>query len=246
MKAPKWFKNLLWASSFWAVTCFVLFVFADKIVMPIIAGQLKSTVELPQVEGLGQTEAETILQELGLGVIWREEGKYSSTIPEDAVLTQLPSSGREVKKGRNVILTRSLGKRRVEIPNLRGESKRQGSISLERIGVVKGPDIAGYHSSIPRGVIIRTQPQEGTLARIGDTVSLVISSGRQDGHTLLPNVTGVALEQAQSNLLSIGFELGNLIQSESKEHIAGTVIQQYPKHGEYLPKGSKINLTVTQ
>lgn len=246
MKLPQWTKSYLWAASFWFVACFLLFVIADKLVMPIIAGQWTSTVEVPLVEGLSRQAAESKITDLDLKVVWREEGKYSSTIPENKVLNQIPRSGREVKVGRTVRLTPSLGKRKVALPELRGESQKQGKITLKRLGVVQGSNIKGFHANIPRGVIIRTEPQEGSMVRMGDTVSLVISSGRQAGMTLLSQLTGISLEEAKTKIESSGLKLGKLTQSKSEEHIAQTVIGQYPLPGEYLSPGTEVDLTITE
>ncbi len=242
----KFSKNILWAGTFWFILCTVLFIFTDKVILPIISGQLTSTIEIPAVEGLEAPEAEATILAADLGVIWREDGKYSSLVPEGQVLTQLPQAGRVVKVGRNIRLTKSLGKRKTPLPNLRGESLRQGKITLKRLGVVQGKTIKGSHSTIPRGVIIRSLPQEGSMVRAGDSISLVISSGRIDKTTLLPNLTETSLDDAKQQLQELGFEPGQVIEEKSDKHIAGTVINQYPRAGEYLPAYSKINLTISQ
>lgn len=239
-----WVKNFLWAAFIWMVACFMLLVIADKVILPIIAGQLKSKVIVPPIEGLSPESAKMALESVELEHAWRENGKYSSLIEDGAVLTQMPSAGREVKSGRKIYLTKSLGKRQVSLPELRGKSKRQGQVTMQRLGVVEGAIQNGYHASIPRGVIIRTIPQEGSLVRVGDTVSLVISNGRQDGLFLLPRVEGEVLPEAKKYLEKIGFKLGVIQERVSEQHTANTVLSQYPKHGEYLAAGTEILLTV--
>ena len=151
----------------WAIGLIVLALVVDKIVMPLLAGAFTSTGTVPSLEGLAPEVAEKKLDSAGFKFEWLEEGRYNSPVPAGMVLVQLPAAGRTAKLGRTVKLTRSLGIREVEIPDLRGKSQKQAEISLTRAGLVQGEIVKGAHASIPRGVVIRTDPMAGNKVRLG-------------------------------------------------------------------------------
>jgi len=231
----------------WVVILFLLAFFVDKIVMPIFAGKLTRTEIVPALEGMDRAAAEAALAEAGFKTEWLEEGRYSAQVPAGMVLVQMPKAGREAKVGRTVKLTPSLGLREVVIPDLRGTSQKQASISLSRAGLVQGEIVKGAHASIPRGVVIRTIPGAGDKVRIGDTVKVVISAGATKGKILLPNFEGVPLDDVYAKLETLGFVVGKIKRikdPEDRGYAPGTVLETSPKYGDYLPPDTKINFVI--
>lgn len=246
-------KLLAWAKTapvvkaiaVWIVLLIVLAFFVDKLVMPIFSGHFASTGEVPNLEGMSEEAAQKALDDAGFKYEWLEEGRYSAQIPAGMVLVQMPAAGRTAKLGRTVKLTRSLGLREVEIPDLRGKSQKQASISLARAGLVQGAIVKGAHQSIPRGVVIRTIPVAGEKVRIGDTVKVVISAGVTMGNTLLPNFSGEQIDNVYAKVKALGFKVGKVKRKKDEEGRApGTVIETSPKHGDYLPPDTKINFVI--
>lgn len=236
---------ILKAVMFWIVVVLILAVVVDKIVMPIFSGALDRTGPVPALEGMSQEDAEAALTKAGFKYEWLEEGRYNSQIPAGMVLVQMPAAGRVAKLGRTVRLTKSLGLREVEIPDLRGKSQKQALISLTRAGLVQGEIVKGAHQSIPRGVVIRTEPMAGNIARVGDTINVIISAGVTTGKVLLPDFAGQPLDEVFGKIEKLGFKVGNVkrVQSENGE-APGTVLETSPKEGDYLPPDTKIDFTI--
>lgn len=227
------------------VSVVVLAFAVDKILMPTFAGAFATTGEVPKLEGLAQDSAEAVLTAAGFKYEWLAEGRHSSTMDSGKVLVQTPAAGRIAKLGRTVKLTRSLGMRKVEIPDLRGASQKQAAISLTRASLVQGEIVKGAHASIPRGVVIRTIPAAGELVNEGDTVKVVISGGDTKGKVLLPDFSGELLDDVYAQLDKLGFKLGKVTRQSSSEGLRpGTIIETSPKHGDYLSPGYKINFVV--
>jgi serine/threonine-protein kinase len=246
-KVLSWAKKapVVKAVGIWIVLLIVLAFAVDKLVMPIFSGHFASTGEVPNLEGMTQEAAEKALTDAGFKYEWLEEGRYNAQIPEGLVLVQMPAAGRTAKLGRTVKLTKSLGLREVEIPDLRGKSQKQASISLARAGLVQGAIVKGAHQSIPRGVVIRTIPVAGEKVRIGDTVKVVISAGVTMGNTLLPNFSGEQIDNVYAKIDALGFKVGKVKRKKDEEGRApGTVIETSPKHGDYLPPDTKINFVI--
>jgi len=238
------------AIAIWIVALIILAFAVDKIVMPLFAGAFASTGEVPNLEGMSQEVAEKTLTDAGFKFEWLEEGRYNATIDSGRVLVQMPAAGRVAKLGRTVRLTMSLGLRQVEIPDLRGKSQKQASITLSRAGLVQGAIVKGAHKSIPRGVVIRTDPMAGEKVRVGDTVKVVISAGVTTGKVALPDFTGEMIDNVYPQLEKLGFVVGKIKRTKAPEDMEepapGKVIETSPKYGDYLPPDTKINFVIVE
>ena len=103
----------------WIVVVIALVFMVDKLLMPAFAGAFARTGEVPNLEGLSEKAAESALTAAGFKYEWVEEGRYSTQVPAGMVLVQMPKAGRTAKIGRTVKLTKSLGLRKVVIPDRR-------------------------------------------------------------------------------------------------------------------------------
>ena len=214
--------------------------------MPVIAGRFAKTMDVPNVVNLSVEEAEAVLKKNGLNFKWAAEGRYSNEIAANNVLIQMPVAGRTVKENRTVFLTLSKGRHEVSVPDLRGASQRQAEISLQRLELLLGSKIEGAHSEIPRGVVIRTEPEAGKKIRIGSRVNLVISSGNSHGKVLLPNLREMSLDKAKEIIESLDLKIGEITIVQREDKLPNTVLELSPKSGEYLEIGTAINLMVAE
>ena len=242
-KVLSWLKTapIVKAIGIWIVLLVVLAFTVDKLVMPIFSGHFASTGEVPNLEGMTQEDAEKALSDAGFKYEWLEEGRYNSQVPAGMVLVQMPAAGRIAKLGRTVKLTKSLGIREVEIPDLRGKSQKQAEISLTRAGLVQGEIVKGAHAS----VVIRTDPMAGNKVRLGDTVKVVISAGATMGKVMLPSFEGEMIDNVYQKLEQLGFRVGKIkrVKGENGE-MSGTVLETAPKEGDYLKPDTKIDFIV--
>ena len=246
-KLINWLKTspVVKAVIFWVVGIVVLALVVDKIALPVFSGHFAATGVVPNLEGLEAPAVEKKLDSAGFKYEWLEEGRYSAQVPAGMVLVQMPAAGRVAKLGRTVKLTKSLGVREVEIPDLRGKSQKQAEISLTRAGLVQGEIVKGAHASIPRGVVIRTDPMAGNKVRLGDTVKVVISAGVTTGKVMLPSFEGEMMDNVYPKLEQLGFRVGKIkrVKGENGE-MSGTVLETAPKEGDYLKPDTKIDFVI--
>jgi len=236
----------LFAIFFWIFALIASAVIGNWIAMPIVAGRFATTMPVPSVVDLPTEEAETVLAKAGLKAQWAKEGRYSSEIAANHVLIQMPAAGRTVKENRTVFLTLSKGRQEVVVPDLRGVSPRQAEISLQRLELLPGARVEGAHSAIPRGVVIRSEPEAGKKVRVGSSVDIIISSGKSSGRILLPNLREMSLNRATMVIDSLGFSVGVIVTLQIEDKLPNTVLEMNPKPGEYLDLGTEINLTVAE
>ena len=225
-KLLTWFKTspIVKAVIVWIVGLVVLAFVVDKIALPIFSGHFAKTGIVPNLEGLEASAVEKALDSAGFKYEWLEEGRYSAQVPAGMVLVQMPAAGRTAKLGRTVKLTKSLGVREVEIPDLRGKSQKQAEISLTRAGL---------------------EPMAGNKVRMGDTVKVVISAGVTTGKVMLPSFEGEIMDNVYPKLEKLGFRVGKIkrVKGENGE-MSGTVLETAPKEGDYLKPDTKIDFVI--
>jgi len=231
---------------FWIFASLAIVVIVNWIAMPVISGSFVETMPVPNVVDMEAVEAEAVLSKAGLKAKWAKDGRYSSEIAANRVLIQMPAAGRTVKENRTIFLTLSKGRQEVEIPDLRGVSPRQAEISLQRLELLPGEKIEGAHTAIPRGVVIRTEPDVGQKVRVGSKVNIIISSGKSLGKILLPNLRDMSLIRATAIIDSLGFKVGQIVSIQLEDKLPNTVLEMSPKPGEYLESDVEINLTVAE
>jgi len=237
---------MLYAVVFWVFALFLIAIAVNWLLMPVIAGRFANTLTVPNVVDLPAEEAEKVLQKAGLSFKWAKEGRYSFEIAANNVMIQIPEAGRTVKEHRTVFLTLSKGRQEVTVPDLRGASQRQAEISLQRLELELGARIEGAHAEIPRGVVIRTEPEAGKKVRIGSKVDIIISSGKSEGKILLPDLRELSLDKAKETIQSLGFKVGEITTVPHDKKLPNTILDSSPKSGEYLEAETEIDLTVAE
>lgn len=95
-------------------------------------------------------------------------------------------------------------------------------------------------SDILADTVIEQMPLQGTVVNAGQTVSVVLSSGRSIVAT--PELAGHTLEEATAALSALGMAVGEV--TEVGEGEAGKVVGQVPPAGSQLAAGATINLQV--
>ena len=130
----------------------------------------------------------------------------------------------------------------VVVPNLVGKSKDEAAqllIENNLNPIVEGPR---YSDDFPIDHIIYQRPEAGFIVKINRQVHIVYSGGNP--LTKMPNLIDKTLRDATVSIERLGFELGDVDEVKSETE-ANTVVDQYPKEGTNLQKGTKIKLKVS-
>lgn len=99
-------------------------------------------------------------------------------------------------------------------------------------------------SEVPIGEVISQTPSGGAVVKAHRTIHLTVSKGDSGSEVLMPNLTGLSLDDAEKILKEIGLTVGNITYAESDTYDNGKVIDQSPKSPDKVAKGTKVNLTV--
>ena len=131
------------------------------------------TVQVPDVRSFGQAQAEATLRQSGFGV--RVEQRESTFDQEGFVLDQSPGAGEQAEAGSAITLIVGSGPSSATVPDLGYESTAQAD--LDYAGLALGGTTYEANDALEAGLIIRTDPAEGTEVEPGTAVNIVVSSG---------------------------------------------------------------------
>jgi serine/threonine-protein kinase len=129
------------------------------------------------------------------------------------------------------------------VPRLAGLTVAQAETRLREADLTPRTGRGEFSSTVPAGVVLRTQPPLGTRIRTGKTVTLIPSLGPE--LIAVPDVVGDSRGDAQRKLQAAGFkvDIDRIFDDTVPE---GEVIDQVPNKGVKLEKGSVVTITVSR
>jgi serine/threonine-protein kinase len=197
-------------------------------------------VTVPNVVGADQAAAEARLSREGF--VTRAVMRTSEERPKGEVLGTDPAPGERVDQGSTVRLTVSDGPGTATVPSVEGLTRRSARARLRRAGF-EIEERRESSDTVPDGRAIRTSPPDGSTLEKGRTVTLLLSTGKEQVE--VPDVTGQTFDEASGELRNRGFEVSRNDQPTDDED-PGTVLSQSPEGGGRIDKGSTVTLTVAR
>ncbi len=97
-------------------------------------------------------------------------------------------------------------------------------------------------SDIAQGIVIRTDPGQGTSTSPQQRVSVYVSIGQE--LATVPTLVGLSQDAATSALTQVGLTLGTVTKRNDPSLSAGTVISATPEQDQDAPVGSSVDLVV--
>lgn len=200
-------------------------------------------VEVPNVVGLPQVEAQAVLRSAGF-IPQLSAEVYDKTVPANVVISQNPEAGAKCRKGREVYYTISKGQQYSKVPDVRGKTLREAELELVNAGLSVRNTTFVYHPTVPKDKVISQNPREGTEVAIGTVVDLEISKGAEPMTAKVPQLVGLTKEQAEKALTDALLQLGTVTPYPDNQPL-GTVISQDPQEGAEVPVRSKVNIVIS-
>ncbi|AZA11784.1 Stk1 family PASTA domain-containing Ser/Thr kinase [Corynebacterium gerontici] len=194
--------------------------------------------EIPQVLGMDQVNAAAVTQDAGFPSV--VEQQYSNE-PENAVIQTMPEVGSRAVKGDTITLVVSKGQ--PEVPAVPPSRTIADTTNVLR-GVtlsVSGQE-QEFHSSIPAGQVISTDPKAGTTVPANSQVRLKISKG--PAPIKIPSVRGDSASDARTRLERAGLKVTEIEQFDAEVE-GGDAIETDPPSGTAVPKDSTVTLKVS-
>ena len=140
-------------------------------------------------------------------------------------------------------VTNAAGAEQVEVPQIVGltEDAAQTMANSAGLGIKKAGEEAS--ETYPAGQIARQEPAAGEKVDKNSTISFYVSTGSSQGQ--VPDVTNLALNDAQAQLIAAGFTNITVENVPSNEVANGNVISTNPAAGTQADAAAQIILTVS-
>lgn len=203
-----------------------------------------SSIEVPNVQGLTQTDAEKAINDAGftLGTVTEEN---SDTVYTGNVISQTPAAKAKAAKGDKVNIVVSLGKKtpkQVTIPDLKNMTQTQAEDALAALGLVPKALNPEATNDVEAGKVFKQSPAALSAAVEGSTVTFTVALGALTIE--VPNVVGMSETNAKTTLDNADFGIDKTTHY-SDTVAAGNVIAQNPAAGTKTVTGTKVTIDVS-
>jgi eukaryotic-like serine/threonine-protein kinase len=207
----------------------------NKVRITVSQGPPKVTI--PNVIGMSQSEAESLLQSRNLQVSART---VPNDKPEGTVVAQDPSVDQVVDVNSVVHINIASGPQPVGVPSELGKSYTDALAELQSLGfAVRRQDV---QSNQPAETVVDQIPSANSAAPKGSVVTLKVSRGPST--TAVPDVTGLDQDTATATLRSAGFQVAPQQRDTTDPAEDGVVLAQNPRGGKQSTVGSTVTIVV--
>ncbi|MCI2237602.1 Stk1 family PASTA domain-containing Ser/Thr kinase [Paenibacillus sp. TRM 82003] len=197
-----------------------------------------TAVDVPQVVGVPQEEAEDLLEQAQLEPAVVEEA--SDTVAEGDVISSDPAPGQSAAIGSTVTLTVSTGPAAVTVPDVTGFSQDDARAALRQAGLDPGSaQPTDEDPDAEPGTVVRTEPAADASVERNTPVTIYIASGQVE----VPDLTGMTLEEAQAELNGRNLNVNARTDPEA-EGEPGTVVSQTPSADATVDAGSSVEVVL--
>lgn len=210
------------------------------VVMPLLIHQ-RGTVIVPDVRQMSESQAEKFLARSSLKMAV-ERRDHHPDVPEGFVVSQRPRVNESVKEGRTVGVVLSLGARTLTVPDLKGQSLRQGELTLNSQKLRAGRIARVLDETDVRERVLASAPGSGAEVAEGVVVDLLVEVGGRPRRYLMPDLTGQDVLFVRQSLEKKGFRIGSVRFESGRNAYPNTVVEQSPKPGTMVREGDSIEL----
>lgn len=128
------------------------------------------------------------------------------------------------------------------VPAVYGTSTEQAQSLVQDQGFGNVRVYEQSSTELPAGSVLGTEPAEGTQMRVGEQLSILVSSG--PARVSVPALEGLEQQEATSRLENAGLSPGQ-ITTEFSSSAEGTVIAASPTQSTQVDEGSSVDLTIS-
>ena len=143
----------------------------------LLVSQGPEQVTVPDVTGLTRESAEARLQDEGLQVSADEQ---ESDEPEGDVISQSPAGGTKVGRGETVTIVVSIGRPKIDVPDVVGLSEERARAQLTGAGLTVARQERTVTDPTEDGVVVEQRPGAGSEVDQGQQVVIVVGVLEQD------------------------------------------------------------------
>lgn len=222
----------------------LLFILTILITNLIINAVTKADVQIPDLVGMEQSEAQKMAEDLKLKYEKKSE-EYSKDIPAGYIISQDPGymPNYSIKEGSTITVVVSLGQNLVIVPKVTGLTQEEATSQLEEIGLIVNVEET-YNSKVQSGYVIEQSIKADEEIDSGETITIKVSKGTEK--VTVPDLNGKTESEAKSAIKSAGLKLKTVATTEDTTKDDGVVVKQSLDAGTEVDKNSYITITVNK
>jgi eukaryotic-like serine/threonine-protein kinase len=129
----------------------------------------------------------------------------------------------------------------VAVPQVSGLPVKQATDQVTKAGLTP-KEVDRPNATVQKGIVISTDPANGSLVARGTTVTLFVSSGAPK--VQVPDVVHLSETNAHNTLVNKGFQVKEVTDQNSTAP-PNTVVRQNPSGGSLASKGSRVTIFVS-
>ncbi|HEX4963989.1 MAG TPA: PASTA domain-containing protein [Thermoanaerobaculia bacterium] len=201
---------------------------------------------VPTVIGLSRGEAANVLADQGLVLKGVEgAGRYDDKVPAGQIARQNPDPRTLVKRGSPVTVVTSLGPRRVEVPDLLGQTLPAAQSALSGSGLAMGRILGAFSPGQEApGSVLQQDPDAGAAVAPATAVDLLLVMTVPRERFVMPDLVYRNYEQVRPYFEQLGFKLGSVKFERYEGVAAGVILRQFPLPGHPLTRDDAVSLVV--
>ena len=235
-KAPPFVPILI------AITA-VLVIAAIVLVVLIVSRGESSAVVIPDFTGKYYSDVVNDTQYTNKFVFVEQNKVWSDEYEEGQIISQQPKDGTEVTvEGYRIYLTVSKGVQQVEVPDVAQLTYQAAKAEIQKANLTCVEEKKS-DDDVPEGLVIGTNPKKNTPVKIGEEITVYVSTGPAVSPVDVMSLIGLTEDEAEKKLKDAGLDNG-VVTTAASDKPAGTVIAQNPDKGT-LNSGDKIDLTIS-
>jgi eukaryotic-like serine/threonine-protein kinase len=204
-------------------------------------------VRVPDLRGQDIVSVINTLAQQGLHIkVDRREPH--PTLPRDAIISQTPSPGSGIKKGRPVRVVVSQGPSNMLAPRLVGEPYRKADMMIRQLGFLPGTVARVFSESVSRDTVIAQDPPADSSINAGESISLLVSAGKKPDLYVMPKLTGKKADEAVRDIDRIGLQHRTLYRAatDKKSAMERIVIDQKPMAGSPIAADATVDIVLSK
>ncbi|MBN2326635.1 MAG: PASTA domain-containing protein [Candidatus Omnitrophica bacterium] len=210
----------------------------------IVTGE---TILVPNLYGKEESDAIKILAQYDLTFKLTDDPQERTDVDPGLVVSQRPAPGSEVKKGREITLVISQGRKEAFVPDFTNRRLAEIRSDLRSAGLEIGQKAAVYHPTLPADIVIAQDPASGRRTLNNMRVNLLVSLGPYASGYVMPNLMGMDLDSVRRRIETAPFDLPQEgIQYVRTDDASkwNQVISQTPSAGSRIQENDHISITI--
>lgn len=203
---------------------------------------IRQDVELPNMIGLRWNDVKKDVEYRGFAL--EKEEVFHESAPYGEIVDQNPRAPRNVKEGSRIVVKVSKGVETITVPDITGWHKDTAKEKLRALGLTL-MILPVEEDTVPPDCVIRTEPEAGSIVKSNSTIKMYVYRERSGiPYVTVPSCVGAASERDAGMRLTRNGLLMRTAYAEA-EVPAGTVIDQSPRAGSMLIRGSVVTVTIS-